>query len=178
MRSPMGICVTIVLVALTIIAATVGVKPPRLTDIESDVPSPAAPSPAKTVDTVGAASPIDATLAADPTAPPLTAIPAGTPAGQNPESFSGTPPFSLRTINPSDGAEVGVAMPIIIKFAAAITDRAMAENAIHISSTPPVPGKFYWMNDSQVRWRPFDLWPAHTTVNIDAAGTKSSFTEQ
>jgi len=32
------------------------------------------------------------------------------------------------------------------------------------------------MNDSQVRWRPFDLWPAHTTVNIDAAGTKSSFT--
>ena len=71
---------------------------------------------------------------------------------------------------------VGVAMPIIIKFAAAITDRAMAENAIHISSNPPVPGKFYWMNDSQVRWRPFDLWLAHTTVNIDAAGSKSSFT--
>ena len=28
----------------------------------------------------------------------------------------------------------------------------LAEQAIHISSIPPVPGKFYWMNDSQVRW--------------------------
>jgi lipoprotein-anchoring transpeptidase ErfK/SrfK len=176
MRSPMGICVTTVLVALTIIAAAVGVKPPMLADVESDVSSPTAPSPAKTVDPIGAASATDTTLAADPTVPPLTAIPAGTPAGQNPEFFSGTPPFNLRTINPSDGAVVGVAMPIMIKFAAAITDRAIAENAIHISSNPPVPGKFYWMNDSQVRWRPFDLWPAHTTVNIDAAGSKSSFT--
>ena len=38
-----------------------------------------------------------------------------------------------------------------------------------------MPGKFYWMSDSQVRWRPFDFWPAHTVVTIDAAGTTSSF---
>src|SRR6516165_1703586 len=104
MRSPMGICVTTVLVAFTIFAAALGVKPPMLADAESDVPPPAVPSPAKIVDPIGAASPIDTTLAADPTAPPLTAVPAGTPAGQNPESFSGTTPFSLRTIHPSDGA--------------------------------------------------------------------------
>jgi lipoprotein-anchoring transpeptidase ErfK/SrfK len=38
-----------------------------------------------------------------------------------------------------------------------------------------VPGKFYTMNDTQLRWRPIDFWPANTTVNIDASGTKSSF---
>ena len=52
----------------------------------------------------------------------------------------------------------------------------MAEQAIHISSVPPVPGRFYWTSDSQVRWRPQDFWPAGTVVNIDAGGTKSSFT--
>jgi lipoprotein-anchoring transpeptidase ErfK/SrfK len=66
-------------------------------------------------------------------------------------------------------------MPIAINFSAPIADQGAAEQAIHISSDPPVPGKFYWMSDSQVRWRPFDFWPAHTVVNIDAAGTTSSF---
>ena len=70
---------------------------------------------------------------------------------------------------------VGVAKPIIINFQRPIADKAMAEQAIHISSSPPVSGKFYWMTPSQVRWRPFNFWPANTVVNIDAAGTKSSF---
>jgi lipoprotein-anchoring transpeptidase ErfK/SrfK len=38
-----------------------------------------------------------------------------------------------------------------------------------------VPGRFYWTNDTQVRWRPQDFWPANTVVNIDASGAKSSF---
>ncbi|HXO54318.1 MAG TPA: L,D-transpeptidase, partial [Mycobacterium sp.] len=70
---------------------------------------------------------------------------------------------------------VGVAKPIYITFARPIADRAMAEQAIHISSVPPVPGRFYWMTDTQVRWRPQDFWPANTVVNIDASGAKSSF---
>jgi len=90
--------------------------------------------------------------------------------------FPGIRPLSPPKVNPSNGSIVGVAKPIIINFAGPITDRAMAEDAIHISSDPPVPGKFYWMSDKQVRWRPFDFWPAHTTVNIDAAGTSTSFT--
>ena len=52
---------------------------------------------------------------------------------------------------------VGVAKPIIINFQRPIADRPMAEQAIHISSNPPVPGKFYWMSDTQVRWRPHRL---------------------
>jgi lipoprotein-anchoring transpeptidase ErfK/SrfK len=110
----------------------------------------------------------------DPMAPPAV-IPAGTPAGQNPTPFTGTPPFRPPTFNPVNGSMVGVAKPIYINFAVPIVNRPMAEQAIHISSIPPVPGRFYWVNDTQVRWRPQDFWPANTTVNIDAAGTKSTF---
>ncbi|MFG1934933.1 Ig-like domain-containing protein [Mycobacterium sp. NPDC048908] len=103
------------------------------------------------------------------------ALPNPTPDGQDATPFTGVAPFDAPTIHPSDGSTVGVAMPIIIKFSAPIGDRAAAEDAIHIWSDPPVPGKFYWMSDSQVRWRPIDFWPAHTVVNVDAAGTTSRF---
>ena len=103
-------------------------------------------------------------------------IPEGTPAGQNPTPYIGEPVFAPPTFNPTNGSKVGAAKPIYINFARPIADRAMAEQAIHISSIPPVPGRFYWTSDTQVRWRPQDFWPAGTVVNIDASGTKSSFT--
>jgi len=111
---------------------------------------------------------------ADPLAAP-TVIPQGTPAGQNPTPFTGEPVFAPPTFNPVNGSMVGVAKPIYINFARPIADRAMAEQAIHISSVPAVPGRFYWTSDTQVRWRPQDFWPAGTVVNIDASGAKSSF---
>ncbi|OSC41999.1 L,D-transpeptidase [Mycobacterium decipiens] len=107
--------------------------------------------------------------------PLAVAVAAGPVAGQDPTPFFGPPPFRPPTFNPVDGAMVGVAKPIIINFQVPIADRGMAENAIHISSIPPVPGKFYWMSPTQVRWRPFEFWPANTVVNIDAAGATSSF---
>ena len=128
--------------------------------------------------------PARATCPVDPLAPPPPAnplaappgpIPEGTPAGQNPTPFTGEPVFLPPSFNPVNGSMVGVAKPIIINFQRPIADRPMAEQAIHISSNPPVPGKFYWMSDTQVRWRPIDFWPANTTVNIDASGVKSSF---
>ncbi|MBB2988844.1 lipoprotein-anchoring transpeptidase ErfK/SrfK [Mycolicibacterium iranicum] len=106
---------------------------------------------------------------------PMT-IPEGTPAGQNPTPFVGQPPFVPPSFNPTNGSIAGAAKPIYINFQRPIANRQMAEDAIHISSNPPVPGRFYWTSDTQVRWRPQDFWPAGTTVNIDAAGTKSSFT--
>ena len=112
---------------------------------------------------------------ANPLAQPAV-IPEGTPAGQNPTPYVGEPVFAPPTFNPTNGAKVGAAKPIYINFARPIADRAMAEQAIHISSIPPVPGRFYWTSDTQVRWRPQDFWPAGTVVNIDASGTKSSFT--
>ncbi len=112
---------------------------------------------------------------AEPLAGPPMPIPEGTPAGQNPTPFVGQPPFVPPSFNPTNGSIAGVAKPIYITFQRPIANRPMAEQAIHISSNPPVPGRFYWVSDTQVRWRPQDFWPAGTVVNIDAAGTKSSF---
>jgi lipoprotein-anchoring transpeptidase ErfK/SrfK len=111
---------------------------------------------------------------ADPLAVPAVA-PEGTPAGQNPAPYTGEPVFAPPTFNPLNGSMVGVAKPIIINFQRAIANRPLAEQAVHISSNPPVPGKFYWMSDTQLRWRPINFWPANTVVNIDASGAKSSF---
>ncbi|MFV0495868.1 L,D-transpeptidase [Mycobacterium sp.] len=97
------------------------------------------------------------------------------PPGQDNTPFVGEPPFRPPSFNPVNGAMVGVAKPIIINFAVPIGDRQLAQQAIHISSIPPVAGKFYWMTPSQVRWRPLQFWPPNTAVNIDAAGTRSSF---
>ncbi len=149
------------LVSLAMLAAMAGLMPRALADPESDVAAPDDPPPAAPIEVFALPFPL--------------AIPDGTPAGQDPTPFTGAAPFEPPVINPSDASMVGVAMPIIVDFGTPVTDRAVAEQAIHVSSDPPVPGKFYWMNDSQVRWRPFDFWPAHAVVNVDAAGTKSSF---
>ncbi|WP_192810892.1 L,D-transpeptidase [Mycolicibacterium phlei] len=102
-------------------------------------------------------------------------IPEGTPEGQNPLPYTGEPVFLPPSFNPVNGALVGVAKPIIIKFQRPIANKALAESAVHISSDPPVPGRFYWISDTELRWRPQDFWPADTVVNIDAGGTRSSF---
>ena len=144
--------------------------PPPPADPLAVPPPPAPVDPlAPPVDPAAPAPP------ADPFANRPTTIPEGTPAGQNPTPYTGEPVFLPPSFNPLNGSMVGVAKPIIINFQRPIADRPMAEQAIHISSNPPVPGKFYWMSDTQVRWRPLDFWPKDTTVLIDASGTKSTF---
>lgn len=129
-------------------------------------------------------APLPGDLAAPGEIPPApAAVPADVPAststarvkGQNPTPFTGDPVFAPPSFNPVNGALVGVGKPIIINFQRPIANRALAEQAIRISSNPPVPGAFYWTTDTQVRWRPYSFWPARTVVNIDASGTKSSF---
>jgi lipoprotein-anchoring transpeptidase ErfK/SrfK len=146
----------------------------------ADAPDPFAPPPppADPLAPPPPANPFVFPPPADPLAPPAAplTIPEGTPAGQNPTPYTGQPVFAPPTFNPSNGSKAGAAKPIYINFQRPIADRAMAEQAIHISSIPPVPGRFYWTSNTQVRWRPQDFWPAGTIVNIDAGGTKSSFT--
>ncbi len=168
-------------------------NPSALADPELPPPPPApvdpAAAPAPPVDPFAPPPPADplAVPPGDPAAPspfappadPLAApavIPEGTPAGQDPTPYTGQPVFAPPTFNPTNGSKAGAAKPIYINFQRPIADRALAEQAIHISSVPPVPGRFYWTSNTQVRWRPQNFWPAGTVVNIDASGTKSSFT--
>ncbi len=99
----------------------------------------------------------------------------GNAPGQNSTPFTGEAPFLPPSFNPVNGSMVGVAKPIYINFQRPIANRQLAQDAIRITSNPPVAGRFYWVTDTQLRWRPQDFWPSNTVVNIDAAGTKSSF---
>jgi lipoprotein-anchoring transpeptidase ErfK/SrfK len=110
-----------------------------------------------------------------PWAPPI-AVPAAAAAdGQDPTPFTGTAPFGPPSFVPKTGSMVGVAQPIIINFPGTVEDSGAAQAAVHVSSIPPVPGKFYWMTPTQLRWRPINFWPANTAVNVDAGGTRTSF---
>ena len=116
-----------------------------------------------------------------PLAPPAFPNPmtqpaaAGPAAGQNPAPFTGTAPFGPPSFVPKGGSTVGVAQPIIINFPGRVDDAGAAIDAVHVSSVPPVPGKFYWMTPTQLRWRPTSFWPAHTAVTVDAGGTVTNF---
>ena len=137
-------------------------------------PAPApAPAPAPGAVPAPAVAPTPAPLAVPSI--PQSSTNTSTVKGQNNSPFTGDPVFAPPRFNPVNGALVGVAKPIIIDFQRPIANRALAEQSIHISSNPPVPGTFYWTTDTQVRWRPYNFWPAGTIVNIDASGAKSNF---
>ena len=166
--------------------------PPPAPAVDAPPPPADPPAPPPAADPLAAppAVPAPPPAPGDPLAPPAAApgavpgaapgaaqaaVPAGPVVGQNPQPFTGEPPFVPPTFNPVNGSTVGVGEPIIINFARPIADRPMAEQAIHVSSTPPVSGKFYWLTASQVRWRPVNFWPAHTAVHVDAGGTQENF---
>jgi lipoprotein-anchoring transpeptidase ErfK/SrfK len=160
--------------------------PPPAPGVDNPAPPPVEPAPPPPADPLAGQPPVvpppgqpvappPGDPLAVPPAVPVAAAPTGPVVGQNPEPFTGQPPFVPPTFNPVSGSTVGVGEPIIINFARPIADQHMAEQAIHVSSTPPVSGKFYWLTSSQVRWRPLSFWPAHTAVHVDAAGTQENF---
>ncbi|WP_132993829.1 L,D-transpeptidase [Gordonia zhaorongruii] len=69
-------------------------------------------------------------------------------------------------IGTPDGATVGVAQTIGVRFDEPITDRKAAQKAIKITTNPEVDGDFYWISDNEVRWRPKEFWKPGTKVDV------------
>ena len=84
-------------------------------------------------------------------------------------SFTTSAPGNLTKpyVMPGDGSVVGIGQPVAVQFDENIPDRKAAEAAIEITTTPPVEGAFYWLNNREVRWRPRDYWAPGTTVTVD-----------
>ena len=80
--------------------------------------------------------------------------------------------LTMPYVTPAHGAVVGVGQPVSIRFDENIADRATAQQAIDITTTPPVEGAFYWLSAREVRWRPAQYWQPGTTVevNVDTYG--------
>ncbi|QIS02226.1 L,D-transpeptidase family protein [Nocardia brasiliensis] len=81
---------------------------------------------------------------------------------------SQTKPYLL----PGEGDVVGIGQPVAIQFDENIPDRRAAQDAIKITTEPPVEGAFYWVNNREVRWRPENFWAPGTkvTVNVNVYG--------
>lgn len=73
------------------------------------------------------------------------------------------------SISPLDGQEVGVGMPVVVRFSEPVTDRAAVEEALRVTSSEPVVGSWSWTSDEEVHFRPKEYWPRNTDVSVDVA---------
>lgn len=76
--------------------------------------------------------------------------------------------LEIRSIRPTDGQTVGIAMPISITFESPVTDRAAVERRVSVQTSVPTEGSFRWMSDEQLNWRPKEYWRPGTQVTVDA----------
>jgi lipoprotein-anchoring transpeptidase ErfK/SrfK len=63
---------------------------------------------------------------------------------------------------------VGVGQPIVVKFNHPVTDKAAAERALQVTSSPEQTGGWYWITPSEVHYRPQAYWQPHTTITLSA----------
>lgn len=82
-----------------------------------------------------------------------------------------TPKHTLEvmSIRPSDGREVGIAMPISISFTTPVQDKASVEQALSVHPSVPTEGSFHWLTSQRVDWRPKEFWKPNTRVRIELA---------
>jgi lipoprotein-anchoring transpeptidase ErfK/SrfK len=73
------------------------------------------------------------------------------------------------SMNPQDGQTVGVGQPLAFYFDTPVANKAAAEQAIQIATTPAVEGAFYWFDENEVHWRPKEFWAPGTKVTVNAA---------
>ncbi|MGH3640803.1 MAG: L,D-transpeptidase, partial [Mycobacterium sp.] len=67
-----------------------------------------------------------------------------------------------------DGATYGVGMVVVAHFDEAIDNKANAERHLSVTTNPPVPGSWYWVDDQDAHWRPEKYYAPGTTVTVNA----------
>ena len=74
---------------------------------------------------------------------------------------------TFAAVAPLDGETVGVGMPVVVTFDLPVTDRALFEKHMQVSSTPSQRGSWYWLSDREAHWRPATYWKPGTDVAVD-----------
>ena len=74
---------------------------------------------------------------------------------------------TFAAVAPLDGETVGVGMPVIVTFDLPVTDKALFEKHMRVTSTPAQKGSWYWLNDREAHFRPATYWKAGTDVSVD-----------
>jgi len=74
---------------------------------------------------------------------------------------------TFATIVPVDKSDVGVGMPVAVYFDVPVKDHASFEKRMHVTSTPAQTGSWYWVSDTEARYRPQAYWKPGTTIKVD-----------
>jgi lipoprotein-anchoring transpeptidase ErfK/SrfK len=77
--------------------------------------------------------------------------------------------LTMPYLSPAPGSTVGVGQPIAVRFDEPIEDKAAAEKALTVTTTPAVKGSWHWFSDQLVHWRPPTYWAPGTKVSVKAA---------
>ncbi|HJQ47827.1 MAG TPA: Ig-like domain-containing protein [Amycolatopsis sp.] len=72
------------------------------------------------------------------------------------------------SMNVGDGQTYGIAMPVALTFSTKVTDKAAAERALTVETTPKTEGSWAWLSDTEVHWRPKDYYQPGTKVTVRA----------
>lgn len=79
---------------------------------------------------------------------------------------------SVASISPSNGAVVGIAHPVTVRFTAPVTDRARAERSVHVGDRA---GTFSWADDKELVWNSTGYLPADARFTVTAGNVRSEF---
>ena len=69
---------------------------------------------------------------------------------------------------PGSGVTFGVGQIIGVSFDQTVTDKASAEKALTVTTTPAQQGSWYWIDAKTVHYRAATYWQAGTTIKLDA----------
>ena len=69
---------------------------------------------------------------------------------------------------PGQGS-VGVGQPLVVKFDHPVTDKAAAERALRVATSPEQTGAWYWISPSEAHYRPQTYWQPGTTIQLSAS---------
>jgi len=103
-------------------------------------------------------------------------------ATRNPAGTTGSATAAITTITPAAQAYanltptpaavahngIGVGQPIVIRFTQPVTNKAQVQAHLHITSSPPQTGAWYWIDSTTVHYRPTQFWTPGTTVAVSA----------
>ncbi|MCV7346003.1 L,D-transpeptidase [Mycolicibacterium rhodesiae] len=86
-----------------------------------------------------------------------------TPSNQTKVALTTTAGTALR-----DGATYGIGTVVVAHFDEPITDKAAAERQLSVTTSPPVRGSWYWLDDQNAHWRPPQYLSPGTVVTVEA----------
>ncbi|NUS92602.1 MAG: L,D-transpeptidase, partial [Nocardia sp.] len=97
------------------------------------------------------------------------------PAGAHAMTIDRPDAASVASVTPSDGAVVGIAHPVTVRFSTAVTDRARAEKSLSVTAGDALPGSYTWRGDRELTWTPSGYLPANTTLTVNFGDRRTQF---